>query len=57
MATRREDLPWSRDNDLSSHEEEKHDERADQVGVEHFVSHLGELNEPEGIQKITKKVI
>ena len=36
-------LPGGGDKGLGSHEEEEHDEGANQVGVEHFISHLGEL--------------
>lgn len=41
-------LPGCRNEGLGSHEEEEHDEGADQVGVEHFISHLGELNQWKG---------
>ena len=36
-------LPGGGDECLGGHEEEEHDEGANQVGVEHFISHLGEL--------------
>lgn len=42
-------VPGRRDEGLGSHEKEKHDEGADQVGVEHFISHLGELDQPKEI--------
>lgn len=38
-------LPGCRNEGLDSHEKEEHDEGADQVGVEHFISHLGELDQ------------
>lgn len=37
-------LPGSRDEGLRSQEGEQHDEGADQVGVEHLIPHLGELD-------------
>lgn len=44
-------LPGSWDERLGSHEKEEHDEGTDQVGVEHFVSHLGELKQPKEMKK------
>lgn len=44
-------LPGGRDEGLGSHEKEKHDEGADQIGVEHFISHLGELGQPKEIEE------
>lgn len=49
-------LPGSRDQCLGSHEKEEHDEGADQVGVEHFVSHLGELDHPKEIKERSASV-
>lgn len=37
-------LPGGWDEGLCSQEEEQHDEGADQVGVEHLIPHLGELD-------------
>lgn len=45
-------LPGGRDEGLGSHEEEEHDEGADQVGVEHFISHLEKL---DGSEKTSKR--
>lgn len=36
-------LPGRRDEGLGGHDKEEHDEGAEQVGVEHFISHLGKL--------------
>ena len=48
-------LPGSRDEGLGSHEKQQHDEGADQVGVEHFVSHLEELEPTKrGQRNITR---
>ena len=42
--------PGCRNERLDSHEKQKHDEGADQVGVEHFIPHLGELDRPKEIK-------
>lgn len=44
-------LPGCRNEGLNNHEKEEHDEGAHQVGVEHFISHLGELDRPKEIKK------
>lgn len=44
-------LLGGRDERLGSHEEQEHDEGAGQVGVEHFISHLGELDQTAAVRR------
>lgn len=47
--------PWSRDEGLCSYKEEEHGEGADQIWVEHFISHLGKLEKQTNKNQKCKK--